>query len=354
MVPSVKAKLLLLAVVTIPLAGCGASGIARTHDDARPGHARASESTGPMTGVLVYAKFPAHKEPPTGKESVWKAGIDGGHPKLLARHATDPTVSPDGRLVAYDSLDHQNVLVVPTAGGKPRIVYRTGAFPTWAPDSRHLAVYVGRALVIVDIRTGHTNSIETSPSTLSSPSISFSPDSTRVAYSTEDRTGSDLYVSSIDGGRPVQITHDHRSEGPVWGPNGIAFVRLHHRNDWHNDIWLTGPRPNDAHQLTHMNSYVGPVAFSGNGKELLASYPAMHNGQLIAVDVPSGHTRPITPSIGDLNAQGLSTDGKTVLASIGCGGTPSPYGILETIPFAGGKPHVIVHGPCSGSWYTGR
>src|SRR3954464_5695260 len=134
MVPTVKAKLLLLAVVTIPLAGWGVSGIARAHDDARPGHARASESTGPMTGVLVYPKFPANKEPPAGKQSLWKADIDGGHPKLLARYATDPTVSPDGRLVAYDSYDRQTVLVVPAAGGKPRVVYRSGAFPTWAPD----------------------------------------------------------------------------------------------------------------------------------------------------------------------------------------------------------------------------
>jgi hypothetical protein len=28
----------------------------------------------------------------------------------------------------------------------------------------------------------------------------------------------------------------------------------------------------------------------------------------------------------------------------------SPFGVLETIPFSGGAPKVIVRGPCRGSW----
>jgi hypothetical protein len=49
----------------------------------------------------------------------------------------------------------------------------------------------------------------------------------------------------------------------------------------------------------------------------------------------------------------LSSDGKTVLASVGCGGMVSPYGYVETIPFTGGKPHVIARGPCRASWNPG-
>lgn len=326
--PTVKAKLLLLAVATLALAGCGS------------GHARALRSARPTPKVLVYAKAPPSRDLMPRTENVWRANVDGRHPKLIAKDSTDPTVSPDGRLIAYDN--GGNVLVVPAAGGKPRIVYHYGEGPAWAPDSRHLAVSGSDNLsYIVDVRTGSSKAIDAA-------SISFSPDSKRIVYGT---VLGDLYVTSIDGSRPVQITHDRKSFGPVWGPKGIAFVRFTH--GVHGDIWLTGPRPKDAHQLTHADAYIWPVSFSGDGTELLAAYPAFHNGRIWAVDVPSGHARPITPWVGDLSAQGLSTDGKTVLAAVGCGGTPSPYGVIETIPFAGGKPDIITRGPCRASWNAG-
>ncbi|MDX6480065.1 MAG: tricorn protease [Gaiellaceae bacterium] len=326
-------KRALACLCLLSLTGCGT------------GHARVSPSLRPAPNVLVYATAPPTRHWVPRTENVWRANVDGGHPKLIARNSSDPTVSPDGRSIAYDH--GGDVLVVPAAGGKPRIVYRDGAYPTWAPDSRHLAVSGGDGLVVIlDLKTGTKHAI---PGDAGTPS--FSPDSTRVVYSV-GRTGGDLYVASIDGGRPIRITDDRRSSGPVWGPDGIAFVRYARAHDWHNDIWLTGPRPNAAHQLTHLNSDIYPVAFSKDGKELLAAYPAFHNGQLWAVDVPTGRARAITPSVGDLNPRGLSDDGRTVLASVGCPDVamPSPYGVLETIPFAGGKSHIIVRGPCSGSW----
>jgi hypothetical protein len=41
---------------------------------------------------------------------------------------------------------------------------------------------------------------------------------------------------------------------------------------------------------------------------------------------------------------------QAILAGIGCGGRPSAVGLLETLPFAGGKVTVIARGPCRGSW----
>ena len=99
--------------------------------------------------------------------------------------------------------------------------------------------------------------------------------------------------------------------------------------------------------LTYLPGW-GPEG--ADGTKLLAAIPPSHNGQLWAVDVRTGDARPLTPFVGDLYAQGLSNDGQTVLAAVGCGGMPRPYGYLETIPFAGGKPHVIVRGPCRASW----
>src|SRR4051812_26398269 len=63
----------------------------------------------PMRDVLVYAKPVALSK----DERIWVAAADGSHPRFLV-DGTTPSVSPDGRYVAYGSGDGK-VLVVPTA-----------------------------------------------------------------------------------------------------------------------------------------------------------------------------------------------------------------------------------------------
>jgi Tol biopolymer transport system component len=74
-----------------------------------------------------------------------------------------------------------------------------------------------------------------------------------------------------------------------------------------------------AHQVTHTPAGIYPAAWSADGSRMLAAYPVTNNGKLYAVDVATGHTRALTPFVGDLGPQGLSRDGRTVLAAIGCG-----------------------------------
>ena len=303
-------------------------------------------SAAPLREVLVYAKaVPPYA--PNSSENVWRANPAGGNPKLLAKNAAEPAVSPDGRYVAYTS--GGKVLVVPAMGGRAREVYALegkgaglGTPPQWAPNSRRIAFWAGETpgLVLVDIPSGRPKVTH-----LPIDDVSFSPDSLRIAYV---RHG-DLYVMPAGGGRSIRLTDDGKSLAPVWGRLGIAFTRFTH--DAYGEIWLTDARKHAARQLTHTGEYaIFPASFSADGKELLAANPAMHNGRLWAVDVPNGSARPLTHWVGDLFPQGLSADGKTVLASIGCGGRIGPYGVVETIPFAGGKPHVIVRGPCRASW----
>jgi Tol biopolymer transport system component len=329
-----KRALLGALVLAALVSGCGSSGV------------RPLPQAQPLHGVLVYAKA----VPPYAFNSslnVWRANARGGDRKILAENAQGPAVSPDGRYVAYSS--GGKVFVVPAAGGKATALYTLGgkhAFseaPQWAPDSRHLAFHAAHwddGLVVIDVRSGKATTIKEPVD-----DFTFSPDSRRIAYDSND----DLYVMRWNGGTPVRLTDDHKSLAPVWGKTGIAFVRFTH--DAHGEIWLTGARKHDARQLTHTGDYaIFPAFFSADGKELLAANPATHNGRLWAVDVPSGNARPLTPWVGDLFPQGLSRNGRTVLASIGCGGMIGPYGVVETIPFAGGKPHVIVHGPCRANW----
>lgn len=274
-------------------------------------------------------------------EHIYRARIDGRGPRLIGA-GWDPAVSPDGRWIAFGR--GRKVLVVPTNGGRPRTAYelhglhsRLVSAPLWAPDSRLLGLVDSVGLVVVN------PSRRTAKLLPQTGGFAFSPNSRRIVY---ENTGN-LYVTPVNGRRVQRLTDDHKSYGPVWGKSGIAFVRF---TRGAGDVWLSDGQPHHARQLTHTGAGFWPAFFSADGTKLLAANPATHNGRLWAVDVASGEARPLTPWVGDLFPQGLSANGKTVLAAVSCGGTPSPYGYVETIPFAGGRPHVIVRGPCRASW----
>ncbi len=284
----------------------------------------------PMRNVLVYAR------PHDGE--ILAASPTGAHGRFLAV-GDNPSVSPDGRYVAY--VRGENVLVVPTAGGRPTIV-ATADGATWAPNSQFLALSEYASQVVVEIRTSKV--LTRVPA---EEWFAFSPDSKRIAY-IDSR---DLYVAPTTGGAPVRLTDDHNSLAVAWGTPGIAFFRYANKRGPEGDIWLTDGRKHHAHPLTHLGGHFGPnmpVEFSANGRELLAAGGYVHGSSVWAVDLPTGDARELS-ALGYAWPLGLSTDGKTVLVGAAMSYIAHCSGV-ETIPFAGGKPRIVARGSCSGSW----
>jgi Tol biopolymer transport system component len=305
--------------------------------------------------VLVY-ETPAVNLPTWGW--IWRAAPDGSRPQKVVL-GYSPVVSPDGRWIAYlhkgqQTLSHattsrESLWLLSSSGGHPLQIgdaERWFSILAWSPDSRHFLIIHSAGLEIVD-RSGRMRLI-TTPHGVGIEAASFSPDGRRVVFDRDDGSGADVFVVPAAGGTPRRLTDDHASFDPVWGPSSIAY--FHGFGNTSGDVWLMTAGGSGKRQLTHTGAAFYPAAWSRDGRRLLAANPATHNGRLWAVDVPSGRARPLTPWVGDLFPQGLSPDDGTVYAAIGCGGLISPYGVLETIPFSGGQPKVIVRGPCRGSW----
>jgi Tol biopolymer transport system component len=301
----------------------------------------------PVRVALVFAKPVASPTSPFGRgpEAIYLASPTGSNPRRLARGA-DPAISPDGRWVVYrrdTKAQPGGLLIISTGGGTPRQLPASSDDPVvWSPDSRLVAATGSSTghLAIVNVRSGKAITLRV-PQT--SYGYSFSPDGTELAFTHNTGSGQNVYTVSTSSGAVRQLTDDGRSSSPLWGPTGIAFGRQ-------GDVWLMDEDGGDSHQLTHTRAGIYPAAWSLDGTRLLAAYPANHNGKLYSVNVSTGAAKDLTGFVGDLNAQGLSRDGKTILAAIGCGGTASPFGRVETIPFAGGRPTVIARGPCRASW----
>jgi Tol biopolymer transport system component len=237
---------------------------------------------------------------------------------------------------------------VSTLRGASRSVAALGEPVVWSPDSRLVVVQGNAGAAVVDVPSLRVRRLRLPEA---SGGFSFSPEGSVLAYEHSTGRGTDIFTITLGTGRIDRLTHDGRSGSPLWGPDGIAFERFGPDRcaNCHGDIWLMSPTGGDPHQLTHTHAGIYPAAWSADGTRMLAAYPATHNGRLYAVDVSSGAARPLTPFVGDLFPQGLSGDGRTVLAAIGCGGTIGPYGLVETIPFSGGHPTVIIRGPCRAS-----
>jgi serine/threonine protein kinase/Tol biopolymer transport system component len=99
----------------------------------------------------------------SGKSSIWRIGIDGGSPVQVSdRLAQLPSISPDGKLIAYFHTDEQSnnqpkLSIIPFEGGEPA---KTIDLPrsvqpiafAWMPDGRSVA-YLDNASGILNVWT---------------------------------------------------------------------------------------------------------------------------------------------------------------------------------------------------------
>ncbi len=141
----------------------------------------------------------------------------------LGGEAANPTLSPDGKLVAYDyrrpGFNSREVWVVGVDGSRPRLVTNLPAvstLPSWSPDGRRIAFESnlhGKHVEIYSIgRDGRGLRRETR-SAIDTIDPAWSPNGKEIAFSrdgaiwTVDRTGHERKVTSAGN-----------DSNPVWRP----------------------------------------------------------------------------------------------------------------------------------------
>jgi hypothetical protein len=312
--------------------------------------------------------------------SVWIAQANGREPKRLGP-GLDPLLSPNGQSVAATLLgtapnsEKGPALGIYSALGAPVADYldleTANSTPlAWSPDSRYLAVMrqstevtniaAGSGLDVIDTQTGTVTSIAEGQIY----GASFAQDgSDRIVFarspSLSPSAPTNLYVSNPDGSGLRRITSDGRSLNPVWGPRYIAYDREHLRRNYapRYDIWLRSPAPGPsaARRLTNVPAdklVVGlvPIAFSASGSRLLSEFEGQDTSEAWTVRVPSGRARPVTVRNQSVVGAGISRDGGTLLVDLGSFESPPSSGRVASIPFAGGRPKVLVARGAQASW----
>jgi Tol biopolymer transport system component len=316
--------------------------------------------------TLVYVKNPM-------QPAVFAANDNGGG-AFKVGPGSNPKVSPDGDVIAYqsESSGGKRRLNLGAAAGGGSAPVMTGLqdsfYVTFSPDSKLVAALRGpevgkRKLVLIDVTSGTI--LRTVASGYFS-GISFSPDSTELVYSvaaTEKYPPkSDVYTAPVGAGKPVKITTDGKSQDPLWGPNEtIVFVKLlgakTRKYGPKNELYLMNPNGKGVKRLTHTK--VGallqglyPTGWSADGKKLLAEFQGQDTSYAVTVNPQTGAQKALD-KMGD-GEQGfvgtaLSSDGTAVLGFTG-GFEPGPDHDVATIPYGGGKTKVLVKNAFEPDW----
>ena len=182
-------------------------------------------------------------------------------------HESAPAWSPDGQMIAFQAGSN---FIPPVATDVSARVYVIGADGS------------GRAKL-----TGN-DAGETTPS--------WSPDGTRIAFSSNLLGNWDIYVVGIDGNdqkRADKLTRRGRFPGVVSDGSRIAF--LSNRDGSHNVyiVRLDGSKPEPVTTGPHVNQFSG-LSWSPDGLSIAYASRKAGNSDIFSISLRDGKETPVT------------------------------------------------------------
>jgi len=151
-----------------------------------------------------------------GNLEIWVQQVAGGEPVRLTRDdadKSDPAFSPDGSRIAFRSeRDGGGIYVMPSLGGAPRRIADGGYRPRWSPDGRQIAYWTGQKMdylffpaeIHVIEATGEKSRVIQSGLSMARWPV-WSPDGKYLLFVGAPDAGSeaDWYTIAVDGGPAI-------------------------------------------------------------------------------------------------------------------------------------------------------
>jgi eukaryotic-like serine/threonine-protein kinase len=171
-----------------------------------------------VTGDGRYIVFDSAR---TGPVQIWRVDIDGSNLKQLTMGtgALWPQVSPDGKWVVYTSLGSSgfNIWKVSIDSGQPMLITNKFASqPVISPDGKLIACYLRdeqtgvMQIALLPFEGGDPVKLFDLPSPVRLyDAVNWTPDGRALTYVNGRGIVTNIWLQSLDGGQPRQLTDFH-------------------------------------------------------------------------------------------------------------------------------------------------
>ena len=260
------------------------------------------------------------------------------------RRAGSPTISPDGKLVAY-----------------------TVREPDWEANSYKTEIW------LVDVATAKARQLTNSKKSSGSPD--WSPDGKRLAFTSDRADKQQIWIISPEAGEAEALTSEEDGVGGAfaWSPDGkqIAFTKADPKSDALKErdkkygefeivdldqrlshLWVIDVDTKKARRLTHGVFTVGGFSWSPDGKQIAFDHTvnpdpsSSGTADISVVVVADGNVRPLVTQAGPDNRPVWSPDGKQIAFSTAMANPSDFYtnSHIAVIPAAGGSIQDLTKG----------
>lgn len=226
---------------------------------------------------------------------------DGTESRVIARHATWVSWTPDGERLAFGSpmAGNWDLYAVGREGGEPSPLTSHEAddrAPSWSPDGSEVAFTSNRdgnsEIYVLDLGSGETRRLTSDEADDHNPQ--WSPDGkTVVSYRARAGGSADqLYAISSDGSAERALTDDvHLNIFPAFLADGRVSFTRHHQDSGEERLMLLDPQTRTARPLGPPGAFFG--RWSPDGRRIAFIAGNWPIGAVYLMDVDSGSIRKI-------------------------------------------------------------
>ncbi len=202
-----------------------------------------------------------------GNEDIWVVNADGTGAHNLTNHPggdSHPSWSPDGRRIVFcstrDDGKHDDLYVINVDGTGLKRLTETdnlwNTFPSFAPDGRRIlfrrlfgerteqGMLFNSEIMVANVDGTDAKDISRDPDFDGWPA--WSPDGTRIAFSSNRTDTYQIYVMNTDGsGLFRAVESPYADVRPQWLPDGSGLI-FNREHDGRIDLWqvrLARPAP---------------------------------------------------------------------------------------------------------------
>ncbi len=185
--------------------------------DARPKQLTENAGSNHTPAVSPDGRFIVFRSTRTGFNALWRMDIDGGNPtQLTGNNELNPSFSPDGREVVYNSFANKSTIwKVGIEGGQPvQLTDKESSFPRFSPDGKQLVCLYqedpkspAKMAILASTGGSPVKSFALPSGFDYFTNVRWMPDGRSIVYGITKGGVTNLWTQLIEGGAPRQITN---------------------------------------------------------------------------------------------------------------------------------------------------